>query len=325
MVDKRGVVLLLLVALAASNAVWATLYTQQVNKYNKLLEAYSSLNETFTLLAKRAAKLEDNNTALLLQIKTLRERLRRLAELVTTANETLKEALVVTRILENLNASITELFKLTYPRAYYTQDVRQYVTPGRVADIVMEVVGVPLFNPKKALKHMEMLYNYTVREVKTSPDHPFVVISDVKYVDMNGKKYVYAFKIKKTDNYIQTPLETLIRKAGDCEDKAILLTSLYLEYLGSFGDAWVMCFFGKEGYNHCVSIAYVKPLKTFVIADPTLEFFETSNSVKNGIDKLFAYIGLRWSDIDTVLVFNNKVYQRGDIYTVMDYLENIAR
>ncbi len=324
--ERRAIILAALLALlVVSNAAWATLYQLERGKAASLQAQLEEANRQLDLLAKRVAVLEDNNTALHLQIRSLREKLARLADLVESANETLRRALLVSQMLRSLNTSITRLLEMTYPHAFYTPELRSFIRPGQVGDVVMDVLGISVFTPEKAIKHLEMLYNYTASEIEDSPDQPFVAITNVKYVKLGDGKYAYAFDIVKLQNYIQDPIETLLRKAGDCEDKAILLTSMYISYLGSFGDSWVFCFFGQEGYSHCVTVAYVKPLRKYIIADPTLKFFSVEDNLRDGVDHLFAYIGLKWSEVTNAIAFNDRVFEKGDLYTIIDFMEKAAR
>ncbi len=324
MLEKRTV-LLLLILLIASNAVWATLYTIKQNEYSLLASRYWEVNKEFTLLAQRASKLEENNTSLLLKLRVLEERLERLADFVETANGTLRKSLLLTRILMNLNRTLWVLYNYTYTHAYFTPDVRKFVSPAVAGDLLIDVIGTSVFDPHHCFQHLRKLYNYTAYEIETSPDQPFIVIRDVKLVEIDGKRFIYSFEVVKTNNYIQSALETLERGAGDCEDKAILLASLYRAYLDDFGNAWVVCVFGKSDYNHCFTVAFVKPFGRFVFADPTLDYYLVTRSVRDGFDKLFAYIGLRWSDIAQAILFNNIVYKSGTIYDIIDYLRSFER
>ncbi len=320
---ERGklVTLALLVALAASNAVWAGLYQLRSQQLASLQSQLARANRFLTMLTQQVQELEQNNTALHMRIRALRDRLLQLTNLLEQANETVRHSILITSMLDNLNESISKLFDMTFPHAFYTPRLRSFIKPDQVGDVLTDTLGIAVFKPDTAIRDLRMIYNWTYHNIMNSPDQPFVAISSVKYVKMGGKKYVYSFTIVKVNNYIQDALETLLRRAGDCEDKAILLTSLYLAYLESFGDAWAVCVFGAQGYNHCFTVAYVKPLKTYVVADPTLGFFTSGKDLKDCIDQLFAFIGLRWSDINQAIAFNNMEFQSGDIFTIIKYME----
>lgn len=320
--DKAKLAVIILAAiLAASNTAWLALYHQKSLEVNKLEAQLNRANRYLDMLAKRVSELEENNTALILRVKTLQQRLLRLASLLQEANATLKRAVLVTSMLRTLNETLTKLYEMTFPHAFYTPRLREFIKPDQVGGVLTDEIGVLVFNSNTALEDLEKIYNWTYRRIENAPDQPFVAIAGLKLVEMQGKKYVYSVELVKADNYIQDALETLTRRAGDCEDKAILLTSLYLEYLGSFGDAWTVCIFGSGGYNHCFTAAYVKPLNVYVVADPTLGFYTTSGSLKLAIDKLFSFIGLKWSDVNQAIAFNNLEYQSGDLYTIIQYMK----
>lgn len=313
--------IILAALLAASNAAWLTIYHQKTLEISKLRVQLEQSNRYLGMLARRVSELEQNNTALVLRVRSLQQRLEHIASMLVEANETVRRALLVTSMLDTLNETIYRLYRMTFPHAFYTPLLKSFVKPDQVGEVLTDEIGVLEFNVETALKDLEKIYNWTYHRIADSPDQPFIAIAGLQLVDMGGKKYVYKVEIVKVNNYIQDALETLARRAGDCEDKAILLTSLYLEYLGSFGDAWTVCIFGSEGYNHCFTVAYVKPLKRYVVADPTLGFFTVNPSLKLAIDKLFNFIGLRWEDVGQAIAFNNLEYQQGSLYTIIQYMK----
>ncbi len=307
--------------LAASNAAWLTIYNSKVREADQLRAQLRQANHYLDMLAQKVSQLEQNNTALILRVKSLQEQLVRIAGMLEEANETVRRALLVTSMLNTLNATIYRLYQMTFPHAFYTPLLKTFVKPDQVGGLLTDEIGVLEFNAATAIKDLKKIYNWTYHEIANSPDQPFVALASISLVKIGDKKYVYRVDIVKVDNYIQDALETISRRAGDCEDKAILLTSLYLEYLGSFGDAWAVCIFGSEGYNHCFTVAYVKPLHVYVVADPTLGFFTVNPSLKLAIDKLFNFIGLRWEDISQAIAFNNLEYQQGSLYTIIQYMK----
>lgn len=313
--------IILAALLAASNAAWLIIYNSKVHEADHLREQLQQANRYLGMLAQKVSQLEQNNTALLLRVKSLQQRLIRVASMLEEANETLRHSLLTTSMLNTLNATIYKLYKMTFPHAFYTPLLKTFVKPDQVGGILTDEIGVLEFNAATAIKDLEKIYNWTYREIANSPDQPFVAIAGIRLVKIGERKYAYRVDVIKVDNYIQDALETIARRAGDCEDKAILLTSLYLEYLGSFGDAWTVCIFGSGGYNHCFTVAYVNSLRKYVVADPTLGFFTVSPSLKLAIDRLFNFIGLRWDDINQAIAFNNLEYQQGSLYTIIQYIK----
>ncbi|ALL00832.1 hypothetical protein Pyrde_0782 [Pyrodictium delaneyi] len=314
------VILVLLVALAASNAAWVTLYSHSKYNTENLLEENQRLSRQLELLANKVKELDENNTRLLLQLRDISTRYQRLLGLLQQANSTIANAAVVARLIENLNTSLTTLYTYTNTHAYYTPRVRSLFTPGSVADLVMAITGHPVYTQGSALQDMEKLYDWVQENIQDAPDHNFVAVKDPEYVEIGGSKYIYSFQIDIVDNYIQSPSETLQRMAGDCEDQSILLASMYKIYLGDVGDAWVLCMFSDK-YDHCVAIAWIGPEKTFILADPTLDYYGKAESLRSVLDDWLGYVGMSMEQVRRMVAFNNKEYIEDVPYNVIHTIE----
>jgi len=316
-VDTAHLVGLLLAALAATNAAWLLAYHSKSSECEALRSTLHEVNTTVSKLAERAKSLDEENTRLLLQLQEARQSYERLLDLLRQANTSTKAALV--SVLASLNETITQLYRYTFSHAYYTPATRSLYRPGQVADKVFEILGAPIYRPNMWSRDMEALYNWTASHIQYSPDHHFAAIKDLRLVEIGGKRYISGFDIDITSNYIQEPLETLLRGAGDCEDQAVLLSSLYSIYLHDVGSAWVLCLLAQD-FSHCFSVAYVKPNNTYVVADPATRFYTEAKSLRQGVSSWMSFIGVKWSDINRAIVFNNTLYREGSLDEVLDAL-----
>ena len=314
------VILVLLVALAASNTAWITLYNQSKYNVENLLSENQKLSRQLELLASRVKELENNNTKLLLELRDISRHYKKLLNLIQQANSTIANAAVVARLLDNINASLTTLYVLTNTHAYYSPNVRSLFTPGTVADLVVSITGYLVYNRERALEDMREMYDWVQENIQDTVDHNFVAIKKPEYVDIDGTKYFYSFEIDIVDNYIQSPSETLQRLAGDCEDQSILLASMYKVYLDNAGDAWTLCMF-SEKYDHCIVVAWIAPQKKFVVADPTLDYYAQADSLRSALDDWLAYVGMEMKQIHRMIVFNNRDYIEDVPYNVVHAIE----
>ena len=315
------VLALLTALLVATNAAWLLAYQSLRSENTALHQRLQDLNNTLSKLADQAKSLDEENTKLLLQLQEARKSYESLLRLLQAANTTTKAALL--DILAKLNATITTLYRYTFSHAYYTPMVRALYRPAQVADKVYAILGTPIYRPQAWSQDMAALFNWTQKNIQYAPDHHFAAVRDLQYVEIGSRRYVSSFTVDITDNYIQEPVETLLRGAGDCEDMAILLSSMYSIYLHDVGQAWVLCLLAQD-FSHCFSLAYVKPNDTYVLADPSIGFYTTSKSVMDAVQQWLAYIGVKWENINRAIVFNNKVFKEGPPYDILKTIEKEA-
>lgn len=320
--DIRHIVGLLLAALAATNTAWLILYHARGQQVEALKARLAELNQTLEKLADQAKSLDEENTRLLLQLEQARKNYEKLLDLLRQADTATKAALI--EILAKLNNSITDLYIYVASHTYYTPMVKALYRPGQVADKVYEILGVPVYRPGAWQDDMKKLYNWTIKNIQYAPDHHFAALRSISYVNIEGKRYIDGFEVDITDNYIQEPVETLLRGAGDCEDMAILLSSMYSIYLHGVGDAWVLCLLAKD-FNHCMSIAHIKPNATYVLADPSVGFYTTSSDLRTALDQWLSFIGVRWDDLNRAIVFNGKVFHEGTPADTINFIERLVR
>ena len=313
---------LLAALLVATNAAWILVY-QNLHTENTLLhQRLQDLNNTLSKLAEQAKSLDEENTKLLLQLQEARKSYENLLRLLEAANTSTKAALI--NILAKLNTTITTLYRYTFSHAYYTPMVRALYRPSQVADKVYAILGTPIYRPKAWSQDMVALFNWTQKNIQYAPDHHFAAIKDIQYVKIGDKKYISSFTVDITDNYIQEPVETLLRGAGDCEDMAILLSSMYSIYLHDVGQAWVLCLLAQD-FSHCFSLAYIRPNNTYVLADPSTGFYTASKTLMDAIQQWLAYIGVKWENINRAIVFNNKFFDEGPPYNIVKSIEEQAK
>ncbi len=318
--SRQAAILGLLIALAATNAAWYTLYSHSSSNIAHLVQSNKELNNIVEELSNRVRNLNDQNTKLLLELRDLRSRYMSLVNYIRQANETIKKTLTLLNILDNLNTTITAMYEYTYKHAYFTPATRSLFQPASVSDLVLQITGTPAYTEASWRQDMAKMYNWTVKNIMTAPDQNFMAIKDLQYVKIGQDKYIYSFTVDIINNYIQSPIETLQRHAGDCEDLAILLGSMYKIYLHDVGDAWAMCLIAKD-IQHCFTVAYVKLHKTYILADPAMEFYVTSSSLDDALQQWLNYMGMKRSDIDRAIVFNNIVFKEGSLSQIEEAIQ----
>ncbi len=319
---------LLLALLAATNTAWYMMYTSNNNIYaastnDKCTQRIHELEKLIDKLTKQVRELDDNNTKLILKYRNLVNEYNKLVDMIKTANQTLKRNIALLNILYSLNQTITTLYEYTTLHAYYTPRVRALFQTAGLGNLVLTITGTPSYVQKDADKHLKQLYKWVTKNIQAAPDQPFAAIRSPEYVNVSGKILIAGFRIDIVDNYIQSPVETLKRRAGDCEDIALLLAALYKSYLSDVGDSWVLCLFTNET-NHCMALAYDRVRRLYVLADPVYLFYDEGKSPRSLVDDWLAYMGLRATDVTRALIFNNNVYKEGNLIDIISLIKNIS-
>lgn len=163
--------------------------------------------------------------------------------------------------LEELASKINE-------RVYGGKD---FIRPNDVESVVMSVVGHK-FNEKTLGRDLYSIFWFVVRNIKYSKDsvHPFIKAFNVSTTDTS---YNITIEIEWVNNVYQTPIETLKRKEGDCEDMAYLAASMLQNYFEDRKDYEVyvlQVLWNGEGH----AAAVVRHMNgTIAIIDPAGKYF----------------------------------------------------
>lgn len=173
---------------------------------------------------------------------------------------------------------------------------KNFIRPNEVEDVVKNIIGHK-FNEKTLGKDLYQAFSYVVRTIKYSKDSIYPVIKEVN-VSVEDATYNITVEVDWITEVYQTPLETIERGEGDCEDMAYLAASIIQNYLGENKDYEVYVFqvlWNGGGHaalivrHRCGTIAIIDPAgKYYTGKANTVEF----NDARDELLKWFEYWGI---------------------------------
>lgn len=322
---KVNLILILLLLLATSNAVWYAFYQQKELEIKSWELKYKRLEQRFNETVLHLKKLNENYTSLQLRYGRLRQAYDKLYEIVehglksaglnnlTNNSSCLIMAARVGGILktyEMFNQSFTRFARILWLHGSLGPQTQRLIDPDRVMGYVLSRVVGRLYDPNHPEwldEDIEQIYLWVKDNIINSYDTYFPDI-EVVYVNISGKLYPKEIKFTLHREYVQNPEETLTRRAGDCEDQAILVTSMLQAYLQRLGEAYMVCVISMEyDITHCASIAIVQG--TVYVLDTAMEYFDKDVNAYNVIRSWLAYIDFDPQYVDKVMVVNDNFYQ----------------
>jgi len=169
---------------------------------------------------------------------------------------------------------------------------KNLIRPDDVEATVMSVVGHK-FNEETLGSDLYSIFWFIVRNIKYSKDsvYPFIKMFNVSITDAS---YNITIEVEWVANVYQTPIETLKRKEGDCEDMAYLAASILQNYFEDRKDYEVyvlQVLWGEEGH----AAAVVRHINgTIAIIDPAGKYFTgrvTEVMFKPAKDEILRWFG----------------------------------
>ena len=129
------------------------------------------------------------------------------------------------RVVEGY-ASLREQINL---RLGIGQDCQSFITPDdpEISAKVLEITGG--YSEEKLWKHYARLFQWIMKNIKYSLDSPVPVLPE----SVDGT-------LEWEEDFWRTPVETIRDGTGDCEDIALLLASMLLNYNQRRYPAWIV-------------------------------------------------------------------------------------
>ena len=152
-------------------------------------------------------------------------------------------------------------------------------------------------------KDFKQMYDWVIRNVKYSRDTPLPVLP----YNLDGSPVTW------TKEYWRTPKETIEDKAGDCEDMALLLTSMLLAYnRGQFSE-WVIQM-ESPTKGHLAAAFPVKGGK-LTILDAAANYYTssfgylTAKDVSTAVNEWLAHLSDEMPGAHVAAVFSDGFYE----------------
>jgi hypothetical protein len=192
-------------------------------------------------------------------------------------------------------------------RLGFGEDAQKFVTPddSSVKNLVSQITGgwSDTSNWNEYWIDVKSMYDWVVNNIKYSYDSPLPVMP----VQLGGPLYW-------REDYWRYPSETISAKHGDCEDQAILLTSMIRCYGGSKYAVWTIELTGTSSSHLAVALPVLGGQLT--ILDPAGKFYTrnwfggiTSKDVRNAVNEWIQYWSSQIGNPKVNLIFSDAEYK----------------
>ena len=185
----------------------------------------------------------------------------------------------------------------------FGDDVRKFITPDdpKVKELVLRITGgwESQSDWDECWRDIKKMYEWVNTRIGSSFDSLEPCMPEI------------GGTLQWTGEFWRFPSETISAKCGDCEDQAVLLTSMILSYTGGKYDVWAITLGGKSFAHMAVAIPVARDKLT--VLDPAGNYF-TSNlyeglivtDIRTALDGWFE----RWgSDLSIYQIFSNTEYK----------------
>ncbi len=325
--QTRLIILGLLLALAVSNAFWLAVYQKQNLRIHALIENITSYKAQVKQQALEISNLYENMSSLQLKYGKLWSKYNQLYNILKQGLQVLEEAVknngtaptnnatllaaslgLLLRAYNSLNSSLSRFATLIWLHTSIGPQTKELFDPDAARGVLLEYVTGRLWNPKHPEwldKDIKAIYDWVVKNIHNVPDSAFPTLKIV-YINFTGKLLPKEIVFGMHHEYVQGVTETLDRRAGDCEDQAILTASFLEAYLQHLGKSFMACIVG-QGIEHCTAMAIIDG-KLYIL-DTAEDYYASTTIPVSGIENWLAYLGWRPQDVQQVIVVNDQMYK----------------
>ncbi|HDH44835.1 MAG TPA: transglutaminase domain-containing protein [Thermococcus sp.] len=176
----------------------------------------------------------------------------------------------------------------------------EFIKPEQVEQIVLQLTGgwINKSDPQEFFDDVKKLYLWVESNIHYSPDPDYPILPTTPFGEVEYTKEMWRF-----------PKETIMSKTGDCEDIAILLTSMLVSYVN--GTLYVETIVVD---SHAAT--YVSTGSKICILDPAVHYYTSANqqvtfkNVTTEISNWLEYVRqFSASDITVKWVFSNTLWK----------------
>lgn len=265
-----------------------------VNKQNQLSMTQNNLSDTQSEL--KATQAEYIETKDLLNVT-----LNNLSDTINQLQEVKKEQ----QVMLTGYADLREQVSLKQGDG---KDTQQFITPGdeKVSVKALEIAGTFSEDNHEMWNDYHRLYQWVVNNIKYSYDSYVPILPQIPSGTLTWSR-----------DYWRTPAETLQDKTGDCEDMAVLLTSLLCNYNNEKYSVWAIEIHNEDSGHLAVAI----PVKgdNLTILDPAGKYYTgyrtgwiQSQDINIAINDWVAYWIEEMPDAYINAVFSNNFHKTFD-------------
>jgi hypothetical protein len=186
--------------------------------------------------------------------------------------------------------SYYELRKLTDARLM-RETIKEFITPSdpSVVNITHSITGKigNITDPNSYWKDIKAMYDWVNKNIEYREDGLYPILpSDPTNITFEG--------LKQTDQMLQLPNETLSLRKGDCEDFAVLLTSMIRSYFDK--QFTVECIWITGASSGHVAVVIPFDGRKIVILDPIRDYFSHDTIGDIALNNIYTEI-YNWMNI----------------------------
>lgn len=199
----------------------------------------------------------------------------------------------------------------------------------------MVLAGVDLQDELASIEHV---YNWVVSNIDYSLD-PIVPMPrhNATCIILGNESYCY-YEFREIRDYVQSPLLTILRRSGDCEDHAVLVYAMltyYFRYLqGRNYTLWIAVLELVDGSRHAAVFIPVYGGR-LIIVDTSKHYLSNTSAVleKSALQELedYSYYFLENAGIKLIVLYSVDVERgvvlldaSGGIATIASYISEYA-
>ena len=189
------------------------------------------------------------------------------------------------------------------------QDAQRFITPDEpaVSAKVQEITGGYAEDVKECWADYERLYSWIVMNIEYAPDSYIPVLPE----PMNET-------LRWEEGFWRMPAETIRDEAGDCEDMAVLLVSMLLNYNEGRLPVWAVGIenSGPEPARH-IALAFPVEGNRLTILDPAAKYHTifpigwglAADDVSVAVNDWLSHWAEKMSGAHVYLAFSEDIYQ----------------
>jgi predicted nuclease with TOPRIM domain len=299
--------------LSNSYTTLKTDYSTLQSNYQNLQQQYNDLSNSYSGLKSDYNALQNNYQTLQTQYSALQSSYNKLSSDYNTLQSMWSE--LVQRV-SKMNANFDRLRNTIELRTLPGSNATQFITldDPTIRSLVYQITGGYDGTSSDLWNDISNLQGWVVQHISYSYD---------TYTPIITGSLEYGFNIDWREDFWRFPTETLKDTHGDCEDMAILLTTMirsyFKYYVGTLYNAYAMSISGSGPTGHMAVVIPVSGGK-IVILDPAgkyvtgLEIFITRwltpRSADEAMKDYFSYWAIGGYSFDHVdFVFNERTYK----------------
>ena len=265
----------------------------------------AQLDDTKNLLDTTKEQLADNKTLLdtaqtqLVDTKTQLDATKTQLDMTATQLETEKN-----KNSQMLNQYASLKRQVNVRSGDTPEDKQSFITPNNssVSAKVLEVTGGYSGDVNEYWRDCERLYRWVVSNISYSSDSYMPVLPETISGDLVWQQ-----------DYWRMPEETIENKTGDCEDMAVLLTSMLQSYNEGEYQIWVLII--RSGALGHVAVAFPVQGGKLTILDPAGNYYTGqygslgSSNVSTAVNNWLSHWQSEMPGAEIVGVFSEDVYE----------------